>query len=484
LKLVSQILELATLTTAIALATAISFVSGIRKEIDWQTSIFGESGDRDVLKIILYTATLLLILKLETLRVRNQESKFPTRYRRSKFMGGHKALQITLLAILVFLPYLAGKFFGDTTRVQLYKFFAVGALEEEFADLRTTLYAISCPSVNEIGDYIECGNRGNVWLYSTILLKLRILGANSSWTETIGLIFLLITFASLVNLHNKFSTLPRFLLIVLVASPGFQLMLERGNLELIVFSFIALALQVDLKKKFGILTVFLLLSSASLLKFYSVASLTFFILFYLFTSKSLKGKFVLTVACLLILATLIPDSMKSRSYGVVDLSGAFGLPNLLALISAGEDTRVVSLGFSLPIVIIFSLVCFRVTRRALPLLDPSDLDSHLRLVLIAAPLLLTWSTTSNYFYRTGLLMIFILALSEILESKPPDGKNEISFGLVLVFAFSMFLYPRFLAIPLNICLLALNIFGIQVILRFMKALLEQTFNLRALPKNR
>lgn len=467
----SRIRAKASVTVAIILATLTALVSGVGKKDDWKESIFGESGDRDSIKLILYVFALLFIFTLEKTKTSVSVWRRLKKCKRLRYFAEHERLQIFIMASLVFSPYLLGKILGDPIRVHIYNSIGVGAYQEEFADLRTTLFAIGCPSVNEIGDYISCGNRGNVWLYPTILLRLRSIGVSPDWTEIIGFVFLSIIFATLVALHRNLLPASRLVLLVFVASPGFQLMIERGNLELLVFSSITFAFLFYSKKGFGTIAVFLLLSLASILKFYSIAALTLFFVYCMFSLNSIRSKVAIIIGYILILFVLIPESIQSRSYGVSDLMGTFGLPNLMALISGGRNINEINHAIALPILAILIITCLMVTGTFLRSLSVVDLQIKLPIALVASPLLLTWSITSNYLYRLGLLGILVVALTDLLQRQQSQDKSGDSIGLILILTFASFMSPGFLAIPLNICLLVLNLLGIQILLQVSKSLL-------------
>jgi len=352
-----QRLVSAQLTLALVCGFLAAYASGKSSGSSWQVSLFGEIGDRDLLKVIILCAVLILVYYLETSKLEkflHHKSFLNLSYRVGK-------LNAILFGFIVFTPpifgpFLLGTLFGDSARINAYKVFNVGALEEPFADLSTTLFAISCPEVNSIGDYISCGDRGNVWLYPSALLKLRRLGIDASMTELFGVLFLFFVLVSLVWTFLNLSRFPQCLLAIVVISPGFQLMLGGGNLDLLVFVCVSTALRIGVKTRAHFLIFMLAILIGSLFKFYLITSLCVVALFYLSKIKTNFFEFFFCLASLLSALLLVPEAWQSRFFGVKDLSGSFGFPNLLSLISSKKTATFESFWLAWPILLIILII--------------------------------------------------------------------------------------------------------------------------------
>jgi hypothetical protein len=344
-----------------------------------------------------------------------------------------------------------------------------------FADLRTTIFGIECSNVNDIGDYISCGDRGNSWIYPTILLRLRILRLefiNVSLVMTLILLACsLLLFLLLRNVSNShFILLAAFLLL-----PPFVLNIERGNLDLFVFLLLTIAIFVLLS--FNNLTLSLMISSfllfvASLLKFYPIVGFVP-ILFYSFVERNKIGRIPLLVVIstsIISFFTLFQDVIESKRFSVYDLSGSYGLRNIYALLRGFSDSRDISWPILIGILCILLVIFSNYLKEAEQVYSSLSQQLRISLLLISTISTVVWIMGTNYYYRLVIIWIFIYL---ILYAKNSIPRGSLTFFNYTIFSTTLacLLIPRTFAIIQSVLLVPVHL----LVFAFIKAEFSHIF---------
>ena len=187
-----------------------------------------------------------------------------------------------------------------------------------FGDLRAVLLSVECTQTSVDNSLWEDCN----YIYGStlikILLTMRLEAVDTHW---IGFIFVGIFSGILAYVFFSISSLnklKKFVCICIVVSPPSILLLERGNFDVVMIFLIFLAAITNFGKLQGL--SFVLVVSASLLKFYS---LPLFAIYFGWKKDYLR---FLLVGVTLCFTTYIvfQDLMNSRGRIPADLNGSFG----------------------------------------------------------------------------------------------------------------------------------------------------------------
>jgi hypothetical protein len=363
--------------------------------------------------------------------------------------------------------------------VKLFSVYRIMPVYPTFADLRTTILGIECEFVNQVGDYISCGNRGNSWLYPTVLLQLGIFDLRAD--NSVALMFIVLLFSTILfyKLLRRFDNFHFTALATLLLLPPFALNIERGNLDFFVFILLSLLVYSILfgeNLNFSIVISSLLLSIASLMKFYPCIGFVPLLMFCIFRRKTIS-KFsrvtVLIIATLTVL-TIFRDAIESMRFGVYDLSGSYGARNLYALIKGQSDSRMLDWKILLIGLMVFLFLFSKYLGQATSLYYP--LDDRVKLSLLVMSIISTtvWLIGTNYYYRLTILWVLVYLLFHAKNQNSLKNASCIN-SAVLATAFAFVLIPRTFAIIQNVLLLPIHLFAfafliVEIRLHFKKSI--------------
>jgi hypothetical protein len=176
-----------------------------------------------------------------------------------------------------------------------------------FSDLFSTLTTADCYSLikNDVYFTTNQGYCGN-YIYGQELLKfLNFFSVGAESTEVIGLIFIIsVTLAYTIYLAQEFKlkSSGKILALTLFFSPGISLLMERGNIDAFIFTFMVVFGFLAKKDKF--IPGILILSILSLIKFYAFPCLIIYVLMQTRKDRRIFGMFVALLTMLGILASL------------------------------------------------------------------------------------------------------------------------------------------------------------------------------------
>jgi hypothetical protein len=312
-------------------------------------------------------------------------------------------LHLIVFVTLVFLPILIDKIFGFSVFRTLHKIFRVSYIDPIFADLNTTLVGIGCQTVKSVGDHITCYEISDmIWIYPSILLKLRSVGLNESVTFGLGILFVII-FASLLRSFSVENSAQRLVLALLVFSPPVLLLINRGNLDLIILiCLLQIAILLNRGGKFSRELAYFLCLVAAILKFYAFAG---FILLLL-TKKTTANVIYFLLSTCLFIVLVFADLSKINDYVGKDMSGSIGMPVLISHFNGNSfaQTNLRGTGFILVIVLLLYYVVFFL--KQIPDLNFRHYYNNIFL-LLSFTFMCTWLLASNYYYRLSLLVFVI-----------------------------------------------------------------------------
>jgi hypothetical protein len=172
----------------------------------------------------------------------------------------------------------------------------VPALPEIFSDTRYVTSAWDC--VRSTGcDVFVHGGQWSGWVYPQSWLWFSTLGLGSEHTMAIGFLFVSIFLASVWIIARQATTFESAVLAALLLSPPVLLAMERGNVDLLIFAIVVLAVHFLQRGSLVHRSMsFSLISVATLLKVYPVAAFSVFL-----TLKPESWKRVIGLVCIVVI---------------------------------------------------------------------------------------------------------------------------------------------------------------------------------------
>ena len=327
----------------------------------------------------------------------------------------------------------------------IYSFYRIGPLYPQFADLRTTLFGISCKNVNQIGDYISCGDRGNDWTYPTILLKIRTFSPDPAYANVLLPTFLILISISIFFLISHFPTVYFLPLILFFSLPPFVIAIERGNLDVIIFLFLVLILLMTRQSqisKLNLILISITLAIGSFLKFYPLIGIVC-ILFLVIRNVKRIGSIapiVISAICLISLLFLSRDILFVQNYEIGDLSGSIGLKNIVALAIGLKDTTSVKYYQLLLVLVILMAIFFKTLWKSTHFYSKLGFNQRLEVLVTSSIATFPWLTTTNYYYRLILIWPVIFSICRLAIDRKSEFKAILEailfpmlLGFILVF---------------------------------------------------
>ena len=363
--------------------------------------------------------------------------------------------------IFVVVPSLLSVFGYNQIHTLYYKVFRISHLDPTFGDLRTILYGISCNSVNELGDLIDCDPRSSdtIWNYPTFLLKLRALNVSIQALPFWVALSTLVTIITIHIISKQISSESRALLSIAVCSPPMILCYERMNFDITILSLLILSAFLLERFHCSILSTFfsfVLISCASSLKFY--ATPVFFVAFLYVIKVNRKSAVLGLFISIVTILFLFQDLLDLSEYVGKDLRGSVGFSVLVSLLSGSETANYefYSLAFFAGVVVIlFTALIMRKVSFADEVIKTSPV-----VIFPLFAFLVTWFSSSSYYYRL-LLLVFVLPFLYQL-------KDKMAIWVSMVALCSFFYSPSSLGFVLNIFILPMVVLGLKIIVSNLK----------------
>ena len=363
--------------------------------------------------------------------------------------------------IFVVVPSLLSIFGYNQVYNLYYRIFRISHLEPTFGDLRTILYGISCNSVNELGDLIDCDPRSSetIWNYPTFLLKLRALNVSIEALPFWVVFSTLVTIFTIHLVSQKIFSESRTLLAIAVCSPPMILCYERMNFDITIVSLLILSAFILEKFDCSILSTifsFVLISFASALKFY--ATPVFFVaLLYVMriNRKSVVPGLLISVVTIVF---LFHDIFDLSEYVGKDLRGSVGFPVLVGLLSGSETANYEFYSLAFFIGVIATILTALIMRKV-SMLDEAIKKSPI-VIFPLFSFLVTWFSSSSYYYRLLLLVFVLPFLYQV--------KDKVAVWVSMVTLCSFFYSPSTLGFVLNIFILPMVVLGLKIIVSNLK----------------
>ena len=422
--------------TTLILPLTYFFISPSARKLYFETTTTVQTNAP--IKVILTLS--LLIISMFFLKNIDLILEFNSRIRTSN----QPKLVIFIFFIFVFLPIFLAELKIRFFAKLFYQLLRVSYLDPPFADLRTTIIAIGCKNVNNIGDIISCDTRSSefvTWIYPTVILKLRPLENFLNNIQFLVVAFSILMTLLLYSLSRKLNKPQNALLILLLVSPPFLLCFSRMNLDIFILLFIWGGLYLFQAKSTLLQDLsWICFTFAGLLKFYGFFS--FISIFYSNKiRKTLIGLLTLSFAISIVWSDLtnLSDSIGRDIYGSIGLSVITSLLN-------GEDystLKITSVGFLLTVGSLVILTCLTLMNHDLgtSVKKPDVLGN-----VFGFTFLITWISASNYYYR--LILLFPVLIELIRENKSYSNRLLVSFTFL-----SFFLSPKVFGVLQNVFLL-------------------------------
>lgn len=176
-----------------------------------------------------------------------------------------------LVGALVFLRVATGSFHDAWTALR------VPAMTSSFADLRSVTQALDCvqAGINPFATN-DCDLWGRPFNYPSIWLRLGSLGVTSASTDVIGCMFFVLFWLALFLMQTSKTTIGALFVFATVMSPPALLGLERGNIDVLIFSILIISLySISMRPGVsGLLLNCVTISILGILKIYPVAAAT------------------------------------------------------------------------------------------------------------------------------------------------------------------------------------------------------------------
>lgn len=357
---------------------------------------------------------------------------------------------------VMIIPLILDRLFGFGIFRIINQIFRVSFISPIFADLETILNGINCENVKQVGDLINCPSKTqNIWNYPTALLNLRNL-INPELRFIIGLSFVIL-FLALINFlfYKNFWQINLYTAIILI-SPPFLLVINRGNLDLLIVVLLILGCLLLDKKPWHKFVSFLIFSFTVWLKFYTLP--VFLIIFI--STHSRRIKFLSIFIGFLVFCSVRIDLLNLSHLLSKDTSGAVGLSVLIAKSSGSTDsTFLANPATAIVLTLTFLLLTWSMNKE----IKNIDLKPYYNpLFFIPGFIFLTtWLTTSNYYYRLVLISLVLIYML----------KNSISLieYKIIFFAFcGNYLSLQTFGLIQNLCILPIIFFIVMIIYRLTK----------------
>ena len=298
-----------------------------------------------------------------------------------------------------------------------WSFLQIPTMYPKFADMRTvqgSLYSVSLglnPQISNPGDpWGRVMNYPSVWIDIADFLNLQ------SESNYIIFIFLqIVLFLGCLITLTRIT--PSFFLILLCFSTSTLLCIERGNNDLLVFSFVFLAL------RFQNLTAILLISIATLVKIYPMFAMTAFI-------KNHKVFFPILMGSLLSILLVMPEFTRIRNGTPIGYTLSYGSSSVSEVFAQNLQVKLPSIVISICLIII-SLVLYllKFTNELLKVSNIKRLDKEM-FFAGGSIYVFTFILASNYDYR---LIFLLLCVPMILKFSSSILKFILIFCLLLAF---------------------------------------------------
>jgi len=198
--------------------------------------------------------------------------------------------------------------------------FFLGRTTTNFGDLN---YVVNCGNRSGLNSNYFSDNGCSGYMYGSLILRLvEVFGINNQQVYIIGLLFFIgfsVIFSSLaISSNNRVLSLVVGLIILF--SPPVELILQRANIDALIFILVYVSSELILRHKFGY--AIFLLSICSLMKFYTLPLLIAISLLYAVKQKKRIRSQVYLVFVLLICVI----DIKNVSYFPGDAQNFFGAP--------------------------------------------------------------------------------------------------------------------------------------------------------------
>jgi hypothetical protein len=323
----------------------------------------------------------------------------------------------------------------------VWRFLGVPTGPSPFFDTRNLTAALECRRLGY--DPLRespCDPWGRPLNYPRVWLTLRWLGLNQSHTDLLAVVFILLFVASIFMLIGRIPLGSGVVVALAVCSPSVMLAVERGNMDIVIFALLTLALLVWRRGRWGDVASPLIVLLAATAKIYPVLALPAFA----FARRHRSAR--VAIACVVAfgiyaLVTLGDIAANARLAPQGDYR-AYGARILLAAIyhrfvperwQGGAATK--QLLATIPILVAAPFV-WVAGRRRLPDVDP-DVASWRRLAFWIGGLVFvgTFAVGNNFDYR---LVFLLLMLPQLLvwsiadEGEPRRWLGAVTLLTVLV----------------------------------------------------
>lgn len=212
----------------------------------WDLSSLVEVGGGKIdleIKFLVFAVSLISVFLIE-------HSKYSSKINLSGYITNLRFwIIISVLFTVVTVSTILRLHFPSVSSL-FYRLFGVNQLDLRYADMDYFVKTTSCPGNFRVGDLISCEETSLVYLYPSGVIRFTLDFLDLRKYVDILQLFQLSLFVGAVFLLCRMGTqITYWLVLLLVASPQMQLLLERGNVDLFVLTLTIFACLAFAKRK-------------------------------------------------------------------------------------------------------------------------------------------------------------------------------------------------------------------------------------------
>jgi hypothetical protein len=384
----------------------------------WDLSSLVEVGGGKIdleIKFLVFAVSLISVFLIE-------HSKYSSKINLSGYITNLRFwIIISVLFTVVTVSTILRLHFPSVSSL-FYRLFGVNQLDLRYADMDYFVKTTSCPGNFRVGDLISCEETSLVYLYPSGVIRFMLDFLDLRKYVDVLQLFQLSLFVGAVFLLCRMGTqMTYWLVLLLVASPQMQLLLERGNVDLFVLTLTIFACLAFAQKKRSLNWIgFFCICLGALLKFYLLPAV---IVGSIVVFRYRDRLYAIGIAILFSI-WLVPEILLSSYSSINELKGTFGLQSLIYFVNGRISTlesipNLISLCISL---LLCTILFFSGYYKARIMFGFNQGYTPGVLVLVTI-FLSVWFFTNSYHYKLVFLTVAFIFLIRDLKIGKAANQN-------------------------------------------------------------
>lgn len=288
-------------------------------------------------------------------------------------------------------------------------------ISQNFSDFQLTWRQIVCGFRKNPGKEFECAELDSEYIYGHILTPLAQLRFLDDYIELIAFASVLISVIVIIYFifsYLALDNLTKFVFVLLFISPPIQLLIQRGNLDLLLTAFLLCSSFLVIKGRQW--SSFFVISFVALVKLYALPALVIFCAHGMFRRN--KHRFAQVLITISILIVCAIEYLNNRTLIPSPKWGSFGFMPTTYWISEVIDTRGLISTSALIVTLVVFVFIFRKNEKVF-FSSKYDAFQFSSLDVIVPIFLVTYFLVSSFDYRLIILdLIGITVASGISKS--------------------------------------------------------------------